>query len=283
MWVSRGGGGGGRGDALLFMLVFLTSISVVIAVATVQPMQSCGELVVSPLSHPHSHTHSHTRALPELWEGGSSIWCFHNKAVTFDTCKRLLLMRQEYGCNALTYTHSSCSLHDRSLPSWKPMTVAMTVTMSRYEANLFKHTKRDIIVEDKDGSSDESVLHNNMSKPFIRKVSAIQMFLLSQYLDSCIPQQVSLNARSTSSEQPSCLREPMTLAPFFVDVTLNDTGNYHSQDDTTPGLAHWLKLPRLGIIMAVTSDWVSTFQSEINSLVDNWECYARAHNYAFVS
>jgi hypothetical protein len=213
----------------------------------------CEELVVvSPSS---SSLSSSTRTT--LHQGGFSPSCFEKKTVTFDTCKRLLFLRRKHGCSALTYTHSSCSLHDRSLSSWKPIIFNQTA-----------HTTTPLL----------------------------QMLLLSSPSDSCTPplathslhdhsdtQRLSDPSSSPSSKSvlPACFQHSRLapLPPTSPD-RVTDSGDDRK---IPPGLHHWLTLPRLGIVMAVTSDWLNTNRKEINSLVDNWECYARTHNYNFVS
>jgi hypothetical protein len=50
-----------------------------------------------------------------------------------------------------------------------------------------------------------------------------------------------------------------------------------------PSLGEWLDLPSLGIVMAVTADWVQANWYELDRITDNWRCYAKIHNYSFVS
>lgn len=40
-------------------------------------------------------------------------------------------------------------------------------------------------------------------------------------------------------------------------------------------------LPRLGIIMSVTSDWVKAHTEEIEAVISNYNCYCRIHKYSF--
>ena len=134
--------------------------------------QRCGQLeVVSP-------RHS------DLFTGGFSTSCFQNKAVSFNTCKLLLMQRGKDGCTALTYTHNSCSLHDRTLPSWQP---------------LSSFNKRDIFVRRG---------HNS---------SILQMLRLTRNIDPCMSSPERAD-EDFEVKLPSCLHYP-TLIPQSNSVS----------------------------------------------------------------
>jgi hypothetical protein len=42
-------------------------------------------------------------------------------------------------------------------------------------------------------------------------------------------------------------------------------------------------LPRLAIVISVTSDWADSHQAGVAAMRSNFDCYAAAHNYSFVS
>lgn len=196
-----------------------------------------------------------------MHEGGTTPQCFERKAVTFNTCKNLLKLRQKDGCNALTYSHYSCTLHDRSLPSWKPGYLLSegnepprkTVSNAGIGVRLYNHT--------------------------VRNLPMLQMLLLSPAIDLCT---VSMYPNTVGwkavDELPACLLQGPLLAPQAENIPeVMDISVMKS------GLQRWLSLPRLGIVMAVTIDWMRSNQAEVRSLADNWACYAKTHNYTFVS
>ena len=275
---------------LLLALVLVVTIDVL-----AKDMPQCGEFVVVPSKYA-SHGY-----------GGFTPSCFENKAVTFDTCKRLLSSRYKEGCNALSYTHYSCSLHDRTLPSWQPLPTPVPVHVPVSDLRNNVHEQR----MDKGGRNKKHAYQDS---------SILQILLLSPDIDTCISPSTNPTLSDNQREQhqrsypvptenvlPACLHDPL-LAPLshsasttvfpresFTDNigsgTLGDSsGNSNSNSNSSSsgwqppaGLHNWLALPRLGIIMAVTSDWVKDHALEMASIVNNWKCYAITHNYAFVS
>jgi hypothetical protein len=100
---------------------------------------------------------------------------------------------------------------------------------------------------------------------------AVHYHLLDARIDRCIysPSPFGNENRSTvagSLEISKCLRDTTT------DLYLMSPSSW---DD-------WLQLPLLGIVMAVTKDWLNGNKHEMDRITDHWDCYAKTHNYIFV-
>lgn len=98
----------------------------------------------------------------------------------------------------------------------------------------------------------------NKNKEFI---SYFHYILLDKEFDNCIEGEIK-----KKHFMKECLDEN----------NLNDMNDMNSLKD-------WLKLPSLGIVMAVTNEWIERNQFEISRIIDHWSCYANTHNYTFVS
>jgi hypothetical protein len=91
----------------------------------------------------------------------------------------------------------------------------------------------------------------------------------------------AIHYQITSPEQCHSLDSQSVTRDNYMDSCVKNQNSIASQQ--SPSLNDWLNLPPLGIVMAVTVDWVQHNQHELDRITDNWKCYAKTHNYSFVS
>ena len=113
--------------------------------------------------------------------------------------------------------------------------------LSYYDAMCWLHDRT---------KTDWVISHRN----FDEHMSSYHLFKYIPELDNCTTKQNVLYS-TASSRFKKCL-----LKPSIIDTS---------------------RLPLLGIVMSVTTDWLENNPIELSSVISNYKCYSNIHNYTF--
>lgn len=136
----------------------------------------------------------------------------------------------------------------------------LLLNSSKCNALTYTHAQCTLFLRNSSNHSQELTLG--------RRHGTLHVIRLDHEIDNCMnnTQGVLVSAQSANRQFHMCLA--------------NESSNIYR---LSPTFSEWLSLPRLGIVITVTSDWLSKNQYEMERVSNNFECYARTHNYSFVS
>jgi hypothetical protein len=154
----------------------------------------------------------------------------------------LQLLEVSLRCNAMVYLNSRCTLYHRG----------------DQQLHQPKMMKKHLVYNEKV----HEITHNHPS---------LHYHLLDAKIDDCIPPPPSRPAG----------HDDLSEGTLQMNKCLSDktTNFYHTSPSSWDD---WLQLPLLGIVMAVTKDWMTGNKYEMDRITDHWNCYAKTHNYTFV-
>ncbi len=163
-----------------------------------------------------------------------------------------ILLYQDFSLVSFGHTKECFQFAILSFESCRQLFVRSKCSVMRYEnkiCSLHDHTAHDFQIQQQREERDKEREENEHEKSIILWKS-----------------NVSLSTHS---------------APFS---SLSATTKYRKcMKSQVDEIENFSSLPRLGIVISVTSEWVTSHQAGVMSLTSNFECYAKAHNYSFVS
>lgn len=193
----------------------------------------------------------------EVFHGHTSS-CFEYSLLSYQSCLQLFLSSSAVSCSYMKYSNQICSLHNHNHPSFLMTTKHSSHPhLSDMESNSIALPHHQITAATAAAAEQEEDGDERNNKEGIIILTKLSNLSTSTPLSSNSYQQLF-----AIKKYRKCLEKKK------------------NQEEI---VAKFLSLPKLAIVISVTSEWVQQHEGGVKSLTSNFQCYAQVHNYSFVS